>query len=86
SSFDDVSLLSAHGSYKASRFVNDCINEVINRHCREKWFLYVDADDDVTRLLETAAQQVIANLPSLERPAQAGFHIMRDTGGGSPIT
>ena len=45
SGFDDVSLLSAHGSYKAARFGNDWINEVINRHCREKWVLYVDADE-----------------------------------------
>ncbi|MBX5137745.1 glycosyltransferase family 2 protein [Rhizobium lentis] len=45
SGFDDVSLLSAHGSYKAARFGNDWINEVINRHCQEKWVLYVDADE-----------------------------------------
>ncbi|MGO6820002.1 glycosyltransferase family 2 protein, partial [Rhizobium brockwellii] len=31
SSFADVSLLSAHGSYNAARFGNDWINEVINR-------------------------------------------------------
>ncbi|MGO7179542.1 glycosyltransferase family 2 protein [Rhizobium brockwellii] len=45
SSFEDVSLVSAHGSYKAARFGNDWINEVINRHCQEKWVLYVDADE-----------------------------------------
>jgi glycosyltransferase involved in cell wall biosynthesis len=45
SSFDDVSLVSASGSYKAARFGNDWINEVINRHCRGKWVLYVDADE-----------------------------------------
>jgi glycosyltransferase involved in cell wall biosynthesis len=45
SSFDDVSVLSASGSYKAARFGNDWINEVINRYCQEKWVLYVDADE-----------------------------------------
>ncbi|WP_455274066.1 glycosyltransferase family 2 protein [Rhizobium herbae] len=41
----DVSFVSANGSYKAARFGNDWINEVINRHCQGKWVLYVDADE-----------------------------------------
>lgn len=41
----DVSVVSANGSYKAARFGNDWINEVINRHCQGKWVLYVDADE-----------------------------------------
>ncbi|UXN66277.1 glycosyltransferase family 2 protein (plasmid) [Phyllobacterium sp. A18/5-2] len=45
SRFDDVSLLSASGSYKAARFGNDWINEVIGRYCQGKWVLYVDADE-----------------------------------------
>jgi glycosyltransferase involved in cell wall biosynthesis len=45
SGMQDVSLLSATGSYKAARFGNDWINAVINRHCQEKWVLYVDADE-----------------------------------------
>jgi glycosyltransferase involved in cell wall biosynthesis len=43
--FDDVSRITAAGSYKAARFGNDWINEIINRYCREKWVLYVDADE-----------------------------------------
>lgn len=43
--FDDVSRVVASGSYKAARFGNDWINEIINRHCAEKWVLYVDADE-----------------------------------------
>lgn len=43
--FDDVSRICATGSYKAARFGNDWVNEVINRHCQEKWVLYVDADE-----------------------------------------
>jgi glycosyltransferase involved in cell wall biosynthesis len=45
SQMQDVSLITSAGSYKASRFGNDWINEVINRHCRNKWVLYVDADE-----------------------------------------
>ena len=45
SGMEDVSLLSANGSYKAARFGNDWINAVMNRHCQEKWVLYVDADE-----------------------------------------
>ncbi|MBB3465103.1 glycosyltransferase family 2 protein [Rhizobium sp. BK377] len=45
SGMQDVSLLSATGSYKAARFGNDWINAVMNRHCQEKWVLYVDADE-----------------------------------------
>ncbi|KPF41994.1 glycosyltransferase family 2 protein [Rhizobium sp. G187] len=41
----DISVVSATGSYKAARFGNDWVNEVINRLCREKWVLYVDADE-----------------------------------------
>jgi len=41
----DVSVVSAVGSYKAARFGNDWVNEVINRLCRGKWVLYVDADE-----------------------------------------
>lgn len=41
----DVSVVSAAGSYKAARFGNDWVNEVINRLCRDKWVLYVDADE-----------------------------------------
>lgn len=45
SKMDDVSVVTSTGSYKAARFGNDWINEVINRHCRDKWLLYVDADE-----------------------------------------
>lgn len=41
----DVSFVSSRGSYKGARFGNDWINAVINRHCRGKWILYVDADE-----------------------------------------
>lgn len=45
SGLEDVSLLHASGSYKAARFGNDWVNQVINQHCQGKWVLYADADE-----------------------------------------
>lgn len=42
---DDVSLLLAKGSYKAARFGNDWVNQIINTHCQQKWVLYIDPDE-----------------------------------------
>ena len=41
----DVSVYQAEGNYGEARYGNDWVNEVLHRHCRGKWILYVDADE-----------------------------------------
>ncbi len=41
----DVTVYDAKGDYGRSRYGNDWVNVVLNRHCVGKWVLYVDADE-----------------------------------------
>lgn len=45
SELGDVSTYRANGNYGDARYGNDWVNEVLHRHCRGKWILYVDADE-----------------------------------------
>lgn len=59
----DVSTFIARGSYRRARVGNDWINHVLHKYCRDKWVLYVDADEllvyshsDDTRIADVTAR------------------------------
>lgn len=63
----DVSAFSCVGAYGRSRFGNDWINYVLNRHCVGKWIIYADPDEMLvypecpTRRLSSLAQLMAKN-------------------------
>ena len=45
---NDISIFSARGSYKKSRFGVDWVNYLLSSYCKNKWILFVDVDEFLT--------------------------------------
>lgn len=88
---NDVTCLSARGSYGASRYGNDWVNHVAARYCVGAWVLYVDADEflvtsdspldlpDVCNRLEAAGRRALhAVMLDMYSDHPAGTNVVAD--------
>ena len=46
--YENVSIFSANGSYKKSRYGVDWVNHILSSYCRGKWIIFADVDEFMT--------------------------------------